>query len=271
MLLLAEGGSAGIGNKAMKGTKQSRKKSLPQSKVPGEPGEIRSILLQLKLIADVGLVGYPNAGKSSLLRALSNAKPKVAAYPFTTLHPSIGVVEYSDLETITVADIPGLIEGASDNRGLGHDFLKHIERTKVLLFVVDAASTEGRKPADDLRSLIHELRKYDHRLLQKPALVFANKSDLPIEVQHMRLLRLLAKQHKLKVLVGSTETIEGITTLASELRNSLSSPLQDVNEINVKSKSTHVTPSCSNLVDKISKISKSKRFKKRKTPRDKME
>jgi GTPase len=150
----------------------------PASKLPGRPGDARTIVLELKLIADVGLVGYPNAGKSTLLKAISNAKPTVAAYAFTTLHPSVGVVEYSDLERVTVADIPGLIDGAHENRGLGHDFLKHIERTKVLLYVVDAAGTEGRDPATDLRHLINELRLYDEELLTKPALVFANKHDL---------------------------------------------------------------------------------------------
>ena len=131
-----------------------------------------------KLIADVGLVGYPNAGKSTLLRKVSNAKPKVAPYHFTTLRPYLGVMHYNDRSRVTFADIPGLIEGAHANRGLGHTFLRHIERTKMLLYVLDGASTEGRDPGADLKCLMEELRLYNPSLMKKPAMVFANKIDL---------------------------------------------------------------------------------------------
>ncbi len=184
--LIATGGDNGIGNKVLAGSSKHRARSLPVSRTPGRPGEQRSLILELKLIADVGLVGYPNAGKSTLLRQVSNAKPKVAPYHFTTLRPYLGVLKYDDDDEdggndgfrVTFADIPGLIDGAHADRGLGHTFLKHIERTKVLLYVLDGAATEGRDPADDLLSLMEELRLYNANLMNKPALVFANKADL---------------------------------------------------------------------------------------------
>ena len=197
---VAYGGRPGIGNASLprflgsvKGGSRVSARSLPKSKQNGEPGEERSVELELKIIADIGLVGYPNAGKSSLLKALSNAQPEIAAYPFTTLFPNIGVVEYSDTVRLKVADIPGLIEGASENRGLGHDFLRHLERTKVLLFVLscetvdddDDTATEkkgeerGRDaPARTLRKLWHELEQYNPELLDKPMVVLLNKCDL---------------------------------------------------------------------------------------------
>ena len=134
--------------------------------------------LELKLIADIGLVGFPNAGKSSLLRAMSNATPKVAPYPFTTLHPLMGVIQYRDGHSIRAADIPGLIDGAAEGRGCGHDFLRHIERTKALLYIVDVAGTDGRDPCEDLRILVNELSAYGHELRDRRALVLANKTDL---------------------------------------------------------------------------------------------
>ncbi len=177
-LQVATGGLPGLGNKATAGTANRRARSLPRHKIPGQQGEVRWLLLELKLIADVGLVGFPNAGKSSLLSCLSNAKPTIAPYPFTTLHPMVGIVEYNDMKRISVADIPGLIEGAHENRGLGHDFLKHIERTKLLLYVIDMAATENRRPVDDLICLVKEIEAYDASLLDKPSLVFGNKVDL---------------------------------------------------------------------------------------------
>ena len=176
--MVAPGGENGIGNRVLAGSSKYRARSLPLTRTPGRPGMQRSLIMELKLIADVGLVGYPNAGKSTLLRRVSNAKPKVAPYPFTTLRPYLGVLHYNDQSRVTFADIPGLIDGAHANRGLGHTFLRHIERTKMLLYVVDGAGTEGRDPGDDLRSLIEELRLYNPELMDKPALVLANKIDL---------------------------------------------------------------------------------------------
>ena len=166
-------------------------------------------------------MGYPNAGKSTLLASLSNAAPKIAPYPFTTLHPNIGVVEYSDERQLTVADIPGLIDGAHADRGLGHDFLRHIVRTKALLFVVDGAATESRLPHMDFRSLVKELGLYDPELLRKPALVFANKTDLSCSSIHFEKLEKEAKLHGLHVLYGSADKGAGIGPLASGLRRAV--------------------------------------------------
>jgi len=230
MVLVAEGGKPGLGNALTAGTSTLRSRSLPATKIPGEPGEKKSILLELKTIADIGLVGFPNAGKSTLLRALSNAKPKVAAYPFTTLHPSIGIVEYSDLERVTVADIPGLIDGAHMNRGLGHDFLRHIERTKVILYVIDGVGSEGRSPSKDLISLMNELEQYDKeiinpdhkikKLMQKPSFVFCNKTDLRIKGKKSNIesLENVVNDLGLHMIQGSADKGLGIRELAEKLR-----------------------------------------------------
>ncbi len=218
-LQVATGGAPGVGNKSAAGTANRKSRSLPRHKLPGQQGEIRWLLLEMKLIADVGLVGFPNAGKSSLLRSLSNARPAVAPYPFTTLKPMVGIVEYSDMRRISVADIPGLIEGASENKGLGHDFLKHVERTKALLFVIDAAATENRKPVDDLRCLLKEIEAYDPSLLKKPCLVFANKLDLKVKNKHMKDLTSVCDDLNWKLLSGSAQETMNIGPLANELRH----------------------------------------------------
>ena len=155
-LVVAQGGRGGKGNAAF-ATSGNR---APRVCEEGTEGEEKLLLLELKTIADVGLVGYPNAGKSTLLRALSAARPKVAPYPFTTLHPMVGVVEYEDFSRLTVADIPGLIDGAHRNVGLGHHFLRHIERTHLLVYVLDMAGVDGRTPWDDFRHLQNELELY---------------------------------------------------------------------------------------------------------------
>jgi GTP-binding protein len=172
----------------------------------------------LKSIAQVGLVGLPNAGKSSLLAALSAAKPKIASYPFTTLHPAIGVVGSAEENRFTVADIPGLVEGAHAGKGLGHDFLRHIERCALLLFVIDAAGTEGRHPAEDYRLLRKELREYDPGLARRPFLVVANKADLPESADHLGPLRQAARKTVLQI---SAKTGQGILELIAALRESL--------------------------------------------------
>lgn len=175
-VLIARGGVCGRGNAAFK---CSYRKG-PTYSSAGESGQQLDLLLELKLIADVGLVGFPNAGKSSLLCALSRAAPSVAAYPFTTLKPTVGTVVSDDIEipSFSIADIPGLIEGAHENKGLGHAFLRHVERTKVLLYVLDLAGSEGRDPVEDFLILREELSLYQSALLDRPSLIFGNKQDL---------------------------------------------------------------------------------------------
>ncbi len=149
----------------------------PRYAQPGQDAKELEVILELKLIADVGLIGFPNVGKSTLLSRVSNASPKIANYPFTTLSPNLGVVDLSSGEGFVMADIPGLIEGASEGAGLGHEFLRHIERTRLLVHVVDAASTEGRDPVGDIRKINSELSRYHEALAEKPQIIAANKTD----------------------------------------------------------------------------------------------
>jgi GTP-binding protein len=179
--IIARGGKGGRGNlRFVSSTHQA-----PRESEPGAPGEEFVFRVVLKVVADVGLVGYPNAGKSTLLRAISHARPKVAPYPFTTLNPVLGTVQEPDLVSYTVADIPGLVEGAHRNVGLGHDFLRHIERTRLLVYVLDMAGTDGRDPIEDYVQLQEELNLYDPVLTGRPFLVVGNKVDRP-EAQALR-------------------------------------------------------------------------------------
>jgi GTP-binding protein len=173
--LLAQGGRGGKGNIHFK----SSRNRAPRQFTEGTPGEEGWFFLELRMIADAGLVGYPNAGKSTLLSVLSAAHPKVAAYPFTTLHPMVGVMDFPGFRRATVADIPGLIEGAHRDVGLGHDFLRHIVRCRMLLLVVDAAGSEGRDPVEDAKKIREELGLYDPLLARRPWALVANKMDLP--------------------------------------------------------------------------------------------
>ncbi len=171
--ILCKGGRGGLGNKNF----STARRQAPKFAQPGEPGEEADFRLELLLIADVGLVGFPNAGKSTLLSVLSAATPKIADYPFTTLNPSVGVIEYKDFQRVTMCDIPGLIEGAHRNVGLGHEFLRHIQRCRVLAIVLDMAGTDGRQPWEDYEQLLQELALYDASLMEKARVVIANKMD----------------------------------------------------------------------------------------------
>jgi len=183
--VLCRGGAGGKGNVHFK----SSRNRAPRQYTEGEEGEQGHFLFELRTIADAGLVGYPNAGKSTLLRRISAARPKVASYPFTTLHPIIGVVELPGYRRVTIADIPGLIEGAHRDFGLGHDFLRHITRCLFLLFVVDVAGSEGRNPVEDLRNLRREIDLYDPALSGRPWCIIANKIDLPAARENLETLQ----------------------------------------------------------------------------------
>lgn len=209
--VLCRGGDGGKGNVHFK----SSRNRVPRESTPGEPGEEGYFYLELRKIADAGLAGYPNAGKSTLLAALSAARPKVAPYPFTTLHPVVGVVEYPDYSRVTVADIPGLIEGAHRNVGLGHDFLRHIVRCKLLLHVVDMAGSEGRDPADDLARLREELKLYDPALAQRPWLIVANKMDLPGAAEQLKAFR--RRHRRTTIIPVSAREQTGLDALRAEL------------------------------------------------------
>lgn len=202
--ILCKGGDGGKGNTHFK----SSTNRVPRQYTKGYPGEEGWFFFELRTIADVGLVGYPNAGKSTLLGRISAAHPKTAPYPFTTLHPSVGVVELPEYRRVTVADIPGLIEGAHENRGLGHEFLRHIVRCKVLFFVLDMAGSEGRNPVEDYQTLRKELRLYDPLLAKRPACVIANKMDL--EGAKELLTQFKAKFPRVKVIPISAEAGEGL-------------------------------------------------------------
>lgn len=174
-LTIAEGGRGGWGNVHFK----TSVNQAPEKAIPGQEGEAFHARFEMKLIADAGLVGFPNAGKSSLLAALSQARPKIASYPFTTLHPSIGIVTYPDFSTLKVADVPGIVEGASDGIGLGLTFLKHLARSRMLIYIIDMAGTDHREPWEDYRILKQEVETYSAELAARPTLVIANKMDEP--------------------------------------------------------------------------------------------
>ena len=211
--ILCQGGEPGKGNWNFK----SATNRTPTEHTLGTPGDQAVFYLELRRIADAGLVGFPNAGKSTLLGALSAAKPKVASYPFTTLQPSVGVVEFAGFRRCTVADIPGLIEGAHENRGLGHEFLRHITRCRVLLFVLDMAGSEGRNPISDLEILRKEIKEYDDELARFPWKVIANKMDLEGAEENLAAFR--QRFPKAEVVPISAGLGEGLDDLKQMLDN----------------------------------------------------
>ena len=216
--VILRGGKGGFGNMNF----ATATMQVPKFAKPGQPGKEMFVLLELKVIADVGLVGFPNVGKSTLLSRVSNAKPKIANYHFTTLDPHLGVVDVKGAGGFVMADIPGLIEGASEGVGLGHDFLRHIERTKVLVHVVDAASTEGRDPVEDIKTIMNELKGYDESLLDRPQVIAANKIDASYDEENDNIKRIREAFPDIKVFPISGVSGKGIPELLYELINILS-------------------------------------------------
>ncbi len=213
--VLCQGGRGGLGNRNF----ATARRQTPRFAQPGEPGDEGDFRLELRLMAEVGLVGYPNAGKSTLLTAISRARPKIAPYPFTTLHPQIGIVEYADFHRLTVCDVPGLIEGAHRNVGLGHAFLRHIERCKILVLLLDMAGADGRAPWDDHQQLLSELGLYDPKLLDRPRLVVANKMDEPVAEANLR--RFKRRVPKTPILPISAAFGEGIEKFRRTIRQAV--------------------------------------------------
>jgi GTP-binding protein len=219
--VLCKGGRGGLGNRNF----ATARRQTPRFAQPGEPGTEGDFLFELRIMAEVGLVGYPNAGKSTLLTAISKARPKIAPYPFTTLHPQIGIVEYADWKRLTVCDVPGLIEGAHQNVGLGHEFLRHIERCKILVLLLDMAGTDNRKPWDDYKQLLKELELYDPALLNKPRLVVANKIDEAAAEKFLKQFK--TKIKKVKVLPISAAFDEGIEKFKDTIREAVEEASED--------------------------------------------
>lgn len=213
--VLCGGGRGGLGNRNF----ATSVRQAPRFAQPGETGTEGEYLLELRIMADVGLVGYPNAGKSTLLSAISKARPKVAPYPFTTLHPQIGIVEYADYRRLVVCDVPGLIEGAHENVGLGHAFLRHIERCKILVLLLDMAGTDNRTPWDDFDQLLSELELYDPGLLERPRLVVANKMDEPAAEANLKSFK--RRVRKTPVLPISAAFDEGIEKFKKTIRDAV--------------------------------------------------
>lgn len=210
--VLCKGGRGGLGNRNF----ATSVRQTPRFAQPGEAGDEGEYLLELRILAEVGLVGYPNAGKSTLLSAISKARPKIAPYPFTTLHPQIGIVEYADYRRIVVCDVPGLIEGAHNNVGLGHAFLRHIQRCKMLVLLLDMAGSDARAPWDDYKQLLTELEMYDPALVEKPRLVVANKMDEPEAEANLKTFK--RKIRKTPVLPIAAAFDEGIDKFRKEMR-----------------------------------------------------
>jgi GTP-binding protein len=215
-ILIAKGGDGGFGNMRFK----SAINRAPRQKTPGHPGERKTLKLELKVLADVGLLGMPNAGKSTLISAISNARPKIADYPFTTLHPNLGVVRVGPSQSFVVADVPGLIEGASDGAGLGHQFLRHLQRTRLLLHLVDLAPfDESVDPVAQAKAIVLELKKFDPELHAKPRWLVLNKLDMVPEAERAQRVKDFVKRLRYKgpVFEISALTREGCETLVQSV------------------------------------------------------
>ncbi len=210
--VIAKGGRGGRGNAKFANSANRA----PTFAELGEPGESRNLILELKLLADVGLVGYPSVGKSSLVAAVSAARPEIAEYHFTTITPVLGVVSVGDIDderSFVMADIPGLIDGASEGVGLGHDFLRHVERTKVIVHIVDASGVEGRDPVEDYYKINKELRIYSEKIARRPQILAANKMDLPGAQENLERLKDLAEKEGIEIFPISAATRQGTKEL----------------------------------------------------------
>ncbi len=228
-ITIAKGGDGGFGNMHYK----SSTNRAPRQKTPGWPGERRALKLELKVLADVGLLGMPNAGKSTLIAAISNARPKIADYPFTTLHPNLGVVRVGPEKSFVVADVPGLIEGASEGAGLGHQFLRHLQRTRVLLHLVDVAPFDDTvDPVQQAKAIVAELKKFDPELHAKPRWLVLNKLDMvPAEARAARVQDIVKRlRHKGPVFEISALTREGCERLVQTVYQYLAQEFQSHQE-----------------------------------------
>jgi GTP-binding protein len=219
-LIVARGGKGGRGNWHYR----SATHQAPLEHTRGEPGEEFTLQLELKLVSDAGLVGFPNAGKSSLISVLSDAHPKVAPYPFTTLNPIIGTMIFDDFTRVRVADIPGLIKGAHEGAGLGHDFLRHIERSAILIYVLDMAGVDTRLPYEDYASLRNELKLHREDLVRRPSLVVANKMDLPEAEENLKVFKRKTRTRPIRVSALSGEGLAELRQAIHELYRTLHRP-----------------------------------------------
>lgn len=229
--IAAKGGKGGRGNASF-ATSTNR---APRHSEEGKEGEEFFLVLELKLIADVGIVGYPNTGKSTLISKISSARPKIADYPFTTLTPHLGVVPVGDYDSFTIADIPGLIEGAHSGHGLGIQFLRHVERTRLLIHLIDISESSGRDPVKDIRVINTELRKYSPALSRKPQIIVASKMDILQKQERLHPLKEYCKKKKINFEAISSITGKGLSALIRSTHRTLSQLLQKEQEKSKKS------------------------------------
>ncbi|WP_027308543.1 GTPase ObgE [Caloramator sp. ALD01] len=227
--VVCKGGRGGRGNTRF----ATPTRQAPNFAEPGMPGEEKWITLELKLLADVGLIGFPNVGKSTILSMVTGAKPKIANYHFTTLKPNLGVVEMQGVKSFVLADIPGLIEGAHEGVGLGIDFLRHVERTKVLIHVIDASGIEGRDPIDDFYKINEELKLYSEKLSKKPQVVAANKCDIPGSEENVKRLREELGKQGIEVFEISAATNKGLKEVMLYVSNMLDNIVEEKQEYEV--------------------------------------
>ena len=226
--LILKGGRGGKGNSHF----ATSTRQAPRFAIDGEPGKEKEIILELKLLADVGLVGFPNVGKSTILSRVTKATPKIADYHFTTIDPNLGVVKTEYGDSFVLADIPGIIEGASDGVGLGIQFLRHVERTRLLLHVLDVAGTEGRNPIDDFNKINEELKKYSEKLASRKQIIVANKIDSMQDEENYKALELLAKENNMEIYKISAVTGEGLNNLFNHVAELIKTlPKEEIVEI----------------------------------------